>query len=440
MSLLKVFARSNAPAAASAAIAEHVALLHQMQAGHALQQTEIENWRSNLPHLAFSAYQNRGIAVASYHLSGELDVAAREVDLLAATNEEMTASISEITSGVEHLNEESNTLSVSLDKGAQALEASNAQMATIAAASEELNQRVLALQDRIDGIVEIVQVIQSIADQTNLLALNAAIEAARAGDSGRGFAVVAQEVRKLAEQTREQSAGITRTINEVSHEIETTVKTTQGMVQAVSLSQAAAANIGEVHSGLASLGGSVARMTSHTMSQMEEQRSAMEIMSDNMIKLTSFLNRMQHVADYLKSNTVESAQVAATTWDTSSILHDSPRTFILGRILDHAKWLNKLADALDSGELNTELADHTQCALGKWYVSEAGRSLVGSIDGFSKPFKRLEAPHARLHTLGRQAIVEARKGNFEEAQQLKMQALTASREVVDCLLEMAEML
>ena len=420
--------------------AEHLDTIDQLQADRETLTAEITAWRSSLQQLAFAAYQNRGLAVASFHLSGELDVAAREVDQLAATNEEMASSIAEITDGVEHLSKESNTLSSNLEKGKLALEASNREVATIASASQELNRRVLALEERIEGIVEIVQVIQSIADQTNLLALNAAIEAARAGNAGLGFAVVAQEVRKLAEQTREQSSGITRTIGEFSVEIETTSKTTQSIVESVARSQAAAENIGEVYAGIASLGSSIAEMTTHSMSQLEEERTAMEIMSDNMIELTHFLNRMQTVADYLKQNTAESAQQTGSTWDQTSSLTDSQRTFILARILDHAKWLQKLTDALNNGELKTELADHTQCALGKWYLSDAGRSLASSIPGLNKPFARLDAPHANLHRLGRQAIVEARNGNFKEAQQLKMQALVASREVVDCLLEMAALL
>lgn len=79
----------------------------------------------------------------------------------------------------------------------------------------ETSQVVERLGEDSQNIDVILDVIRTIAEQTNLLALNAAIEAARAGEQGRGFAVVADEVRSLAQRSRDATEQIQNVIKTI---------------------------------------------------------------------------------------------------------------------------------------------------------------------------------------------------------------------------------
>lgn len=72
----------------------------------------------------------------------------------------------------------------------------------------QIKDIVIGNAENAKAIEEGLFLIDQIAEQTNLLALNASIESARAGEAGRGFAVVAEEIRKLADSSKQSSEQI----------------------------------------------------------------------------------------------------------------------------------------------------------------------------------------------------------------------------------------
>ncbi|MUT67246.1 HAMP domain-containing protein [Paenibacillus sp. NEAU-GSW1] len=85
-------------------------------------------------------------------------------------------------------------------------------------------EKVDKLKESTGSIVKILDVLNNLTKQTNILSLNATIEAARAGAAGKGFMVVADEIRKLADQTRQSIDIVSQITGNIGNEIEETVK------------------------------------------------------------------------------------------------------------------------------------------------------------------------------------------------------------------------
>lgn len=145
---------------------------------------------------------------------------------LNSISEETNASLQEIavqtdeiaSSTVQGLNFVAETEDKS-NLGKDHLETQTKLMNTVLDRVDVLEQSMTALRISSQKISEIVGLVTGIADQTNLLALNASIEAARAGEHGKGFAVVANEVRKLAEETKNAVQNVSHLIKETENNI-----------------------------------------------------------------------------------------------------------------------------------------------------------------------------------------------------------------------------
>lgn len=97
--------------------------------------------------------------------------------------------------------------------------------------SSDIDSLIKTINETVYAISNASSAINEIAEQTNILSLNAAIEAARAGQYGKGFAVVADNVRRLAEETRRNASQISELTGKVTSDIKTSIDSIQDSFQ-----------------------------------------------------------------------------------------------------------------------------------------------------------------------------------------------------------------
>lgn len=141
-----------------------------------------------------------------------------------ASFQQLIAQSNEIVSLAKNGTNLSLTAQERAEKGKEHMHQQTLNMSNIYSAVDNISNDVHLLLEISNKMQEIVGIVTGIADKTNLLSLNAAIEAARAGESGRGFAVVAEEVRKLAEQTKNSVSKVSSLIQNTQKQVEDLTK------------------------------------------------------------------------------------------------------------------------------------------------------------------------------------------------------------------------
>lgn len=153
--------------------------------------------------------------------------------------QEIGTQIMDMSRAVDAIVKNVDTLTQSADKMKECSEMAEDIMDELVSINEASSKAIADVRTQTDvtnqsamQIRTVTEIITGISNQTNLLALNASIEAARAGEMGRGFAVVAEEIRTLADQSRESSEKINAIVNELIENSNVSVDITQKVTEA----------------------------------------------------------------------------------------------------------------------------------------------------------------------------------------------------------------
>lgn len=159
---------------------------------------------SNTVHFMFTDMDKelKDVSATTQNMSAGMEETAASAQQINASTDEFEKAIGSIAKGAQEGAEEAAVISKRAEDLKITLEKSIAATKNVYEEVRSGLDEALEKSKSVDAIKELTEAILQITKQTNLLALNASIEAARAGEAGKGFAVVAEEIRKLADASK----------------------------------------------------------------------------------------------------------------------------------------------------------------------------------------------------------------------------------------------
>jgi methyl-accepting chemotaxis protein len=209
------------------------------------------------------------------------------------------------------------------------ISALNSKTSQVSDTTNSVSININDLSKSMKEIQKILKIMIGISEQTNLLSLNAAIEAARAGEAGRGFAVVANEVKKLAEQSKEFTSSINSIISSIGLKTDNTVQEVMKSNTVVNEQIRAVKDTEELFKTVFSAMEDVLSNIARTEKSVENIMKSKE----------KVLESMENISAVAEESAATTQEISASTEEQMAFAQD---------LSGHAKELTDLSSALNS--------------------------------------------------------------------------------------------
>jgi methyl-accepting chemotaxis protein len=187
------------------------------------------------------------------------------------------------------------------ESGKEATEETVQRMDIIKNEVESISGTVVKLSEQSQAVEGIIAAVQDLADQSNLLAVNASIEAERAGEHGKGFSIVAQEIKNLADQSKESTEQVRTLLSDIQRRVAAVASATEEADAAVDAGVEQSVLAGESIQGLLQSVSESSQAASLIVTSSEQQFVGVDQVSSAMANVDQAMKQNLESTSHIQS-------------------------------------------------------------------------------------------------------------------------------------------